>query len=596
MQKLSKELSLIGDISYVLDKNFTIVHSNTVDDLHTELFVGLTAGTNFLQALGLSAQKEQIELELKNIGKVCEQVVFSGNGVLVEIVALSKSDSYKFFAYLKIIKSSVSDEKLHFTSEMIDGFFWQSTSPIKEADVIYSPGITAITGYYPVEIDKLTGKYLSIIFYEDSSYVLKQTSEFLQDSSSRSFELVYRIIRKDGSIRWVKENIRAADNLHGKTPLFVGIVADITKVKEHEIKALESEAKLIEVNQAKDRFINILSHDLRAPFTSILGFAEILLNEANLPAKEKTEYLNYIYEASQNQLQFISYLLDWSRLRTGTLKIATRRIQAQALIYNCVSILTGNAIRKNIQLNIDALETLYMQADERLITQVILNLLSNALKFSYENSTIDISALKFNDAQVEVVVKDYGAGIAPEDQPKIFSIEKNYSKDGTKGEKGSGFGLALVKEIITNHGGEVWFYSEVDKGSEFHFTIPLPSNTILLIEYDADAATYHTAIVKDIFPEFNILVAENGYEALSSIATQMPNLIITNHEMPLMNGIQFIEALKKDEAESKIPLLIFSEDTSAEIESQYYRLGAAAVINTTADKSEFVAALKKILR
>ena len=237
-----------------------------------------------------------------------------------------------------------------------------------------------------------------------------------------------------------------------------------------------------------------------------------------------------------------------------------------------------------------------MQADERLITQVILNLLSNALKFSYENSTIDISALKFNDAQVEVVVKDYGAGIAPEDQPKIFSIEKNYSKDGTKGEKGSGFGLALVKEIITKHGGEVWFYSEVDKGSEFHFTIPLPSNTILLIEYDADAATYHTAIVKDIFPEFNILVAENGYEALSSIATQMPNLIITNHEMPLMNGIQFIEALKKDEAESKIPLLIFSEDTSAEIESQYYRLGAAAVINTTADKSEFVAALKKILR
>lgn len=596
MQKLSKELSLIGDISYVLDKNFTIVTCNTVDDLHTELFVGLTPGTNFLQALELSSKKEQIELELKNIGKASEQILFSGNDVLVEIISLSKSDSSKFFAYLNIVKSNGSVDKPHFTSEMLDGFFWQSTSPIKEADVMYSPGITALTGYYPVEIEKLTGKFLSIIFYEDSSYVLRQTSEFLQDSSARAFELIYRIIRKDGSIRWVKENIRAADNVDSKKPLYVGIVADITKVKEQEIKALESEAKLIEVNQAKDRFINILSHDLRAPFTSILGFAEILLNEANLPAKEKTEYLNYIYEASQNQLQFISYLLDWSRLRTGTLKIAARRIQAQALIYNCVSILTGNAIRKNIQLNIDAPDTLYIQADERLITQVILNLLSNALKFSFENSVIDISALKFNDAQAEIVVKDYGAGIAPEDQPKIFSIEKNYSKDGTKGEKGSGFGLALVKEIITKHGGEVWFYSDVDKGSEFHFTIPLPSNTILLIEHDSDAATYHSAIIKDEFPEFNIVVAENGYEALSSMASQMPNLIITNHEMPLMSGLQLIESLKKDEAESKIPLLVFAEDPSAEIESQYYRLGTAAVINTTADKSEFVAALKKILR
>jgi two-component system, sensor histidine kinase and response regulator len=596
MHKLSKELSLVGDISYVLDKNFTIVNCNTVDDLHTELFVGLTSGTNFLQALGLSSKKEQIELELKNIGKVSEQILFSGNDVLVEIISLSKSDSSKFFAYLNVVKSNSSVEKLHITSEMLDGFFWQSPSPIKEADVIYSPGITALTGYYPVEIEKLTGKYLSIIFYEDSSFVLRQTSEFLQDPSARAFELVYRIIRKDGSIRWVKENIRAADNIDSKTPLYVGIVANITKVKETEIKALESEAKLVEVNQAKDRFINILSHDLRAPFTSILGFAEILLNEANLPAKEKTEYLNYIYEASQNQLQFISYLLDWSRLRTGTLKIAARRIQAQALIYNCVSILTGNAIRKNIQINIDAPETLYIQADERLITQVILNLLSNALKFSFESSTIDISALKFNDAQAEIVVKDHGAGIAPEDQSKIFSIEKNYSKDGTKGEKGSGFGLALVKEIITKHGGEVWFYSDVDKGSEFHFTIPLPSNTILLIEHDHDAATYHSAIIKDGFPEFNILVAENGYEALSTIASQMPNLIITNHEMPLMSGIQFIESLKKDEAESKIPLIVFAEEPSAEMESQYYRLGTAAVISTTADKSEFVAALRKVLR
>ena len=600
MYKIPKELSFIGDTSYALDSEFRITSSKVVRGTTSGIFTGFIAGSDILAILDIKQKQSEIEKRLKEENRWNGQISFEGNNLFLQIIPLARPTVEKYYASISFVlpeeKAGTKKDTLLHSSELLDGFFWQSKTAIKDSETYYSPGAALITGYYSSEINNLPGKYLSIIFYDDTAYVMKQFSDFSLNPSADSLELIYRIIRKDGELRWVKENISGTNNPGHEQLVYIGIVSDITKLKEYEAKLLESEARLLEINQAKDRFINILSHDLRAPFTSILGFAEILINEVHLPTAEKNEYLNYIYEASQNQLQFISYLLDWSRLRTGTLKIETQRIQLQALVYNCVSILTGNAIRKNIQINVDVNEKLYMQADERLITQVILNLLSNAIKFSFENGVIEISAVKFNEEQVELVVKDYGAGIATEDQPKIFSIEKNYSKEGTKGEKGSGFGLALVKEIINKHGGEAWFYSELEKGSEFHFTVPLPSNTILIVQNDEDEMNLITSIINDVFPEFLIITSENGYEAISMVASQTPNLIITNHQMPLMNGIQFIEALKRSDSDLKIPLIILTEYSSPETEALYYKLGVKTVINKNADSTELTASLKKILQ
>lgn len=479
----------------------------------------------------------------------------------------------------------------HIDAALITGEYADSLLQLQ-----YSDGIRKLTGYSPAEITNLPGSILNIIYPEDSALVMR-THKNIFSGGEKSVDsvLTYRVITKSGDIRWLRESLFAEFDAKSNKYLVQGILIDISSEKNNEDSMDETIKKLKEQISSKDRFINILSHDLRAPFTSILGFSEILLNEPALPTKEKTEYLTYIYDASQNQLQFISYLLDWSRLRTGSLKIEPQRLNAAAVVYNCVSSLTGNAIRKNIEIKVDIKNNIYIEADERLITQVILNLLSNAVKFSYEESVIEINASRFNDDQIEFVVKDSGMGMTAEEQQKIFNLEKNFSREGTKGEKGSGFGLAFIKEIVINHGGDIWFYSEEGNGTEFHFTVPIPSNTILLVAQNGNSEfNIEPELIKH-FPEFTLFHAENGYDAISIISEKHPNLVISSHNMPLMTGVQLIEAIKKGDSALKSPFIILMDKPEQDIASKYTKLGVHTVLQKPFETDQLLRAVRSVL-
>ncbi|HED06145.1 MAG TPA: hybrid sensor histidine kinase/response regulator, partial [Ignavibacteria bacterium] len=343
-----------------------------------------------------------------------------------------------------------------------------------------------------------------------------------------------------------------------------------------------------EVNASKDKFISILSHDLRAPFTSILGFSEILMNEPNLSKAERHEYLSYINDSAQHQLQLINYLLDWSRLQTGRIKIEPKRLNAQSIIFNCVSSLTGNAIRKNIDIKVNVDESIYVQSDERLLTQVITNLLSNAIKFSRDESSIIIYCNLFNDEFDEFVIKDHGIGISEKNKTRLFKIENMFSTEGTKGEKGTGLGLSLVKEIIEKHGGEIWFYSEPEKGSEFHFTIPRSPNSILLVEDVKGDRLYYEKLIKDNFKNFQVISVSNGFEAINTVFQKLPSLIITDHEMPLMNGSQLVENIRKEDSTLQIPIIVIATNISDKLKMTYRNLGVHQILKKPVDAKLFI--------
>ena len=147
----------------------------------------------------------------------------------------------------------------------------------------------------------------------------------------------FRINRKDSTIAWVTAATIVERNNNGEIVNYFGRILDISLFKSREESIQKDVNKLGRVNSSKDNFISMLSHDLRAPFTSILGFSEILLNDTTLSEKEKVEYLSYINDSSQNQLQLINDLLDWSRLQTGRLKIEPQRTSVQHLVFNSVS-------------------------------------------------------------------------------------------------------------------------------------------------------------------------------------------------------------------------------------------------------------------
>ncbi len=474
-------------------------------------------------------------------------------------------------------------------------FFVASVPFGKNDTVFYSENVLSITGYTPSELNEMPGRMYAIIFEEDLQAVKKFHQDALFDSALNKFRMDYRIIRKDKEIVWLSEDVIAERDDKGNTLALNSFAYDITALKNNEFENKKTLETLTRMNNSKDRFISILSHDLRAPFTSILGFSEILMNEPNLPNAERLEYLTYINDSSQNQLQLINYLLDWSRLQTGRLKIEPHRISVQNLIFNCVSSLTGNAIRKNIEIKVDADDSLFVQADERLLTQAITNLISNAVKFSPENNTIEIAADFFNDELIEFIVKDSGLGISDANKEKLFKVEKMFSTEGTKGEKGTGLGLSLVKEIIEKHGGEIWYYSEVGKGSEFHFTIPGSKNIILIVDEHKEDWSENMQFITQLYPSFKLITACSGYEALKIIIDEMPSLVITSHEMPLMNGPQLVEAIRREDIQYKIPVIVISETNDGKVEEMYDTDEIIDILTKPLDKHVLKEKLKLVL-
>jgi CheY-like chemotaxis protein len=282
-------------------------------------------------------------------------------------------------------------------------------------------------------------------------------------------------------------------------------------------------------------------------------------------------------------------MLDWSRLQTGRLKIESHKLHAQSLVYNCISYLTGVTVRKNITISVNIPDALYIEADERLANQVISNLLSNAVKFSNENDSIEISSNVYNNQFIEFVVKDNGVGISDANKEKLFNIGKLFTTEGTKGEKGSGLGLAVTKQIIEKHGGQIWFYSKEGKGSEFHFTIPAATITMLLVIDDKEELRLLESDIKKYYQNFAVLTAENAFEALGIISAKLPSLIILEHALPLMNGLQFVNMVRKENKNILIPFIVIIDSESETTLKSYQEIG----VRTIKQKAVFTEQLKE---
>lgn len=472
-----------------------------------------------------------------------------------------------------------------------ESFFCSVSEKHDTSRIYYSASIKNICGYSNEELLKINGGLIALVPANDLDNMKRKYLQIMNgENVSRS--LIYPILSKDGKTIWIYESYNLRFDESGKVEYFQTVGKNITQ----EIDKIESLQKEIELAKKsiwqRDRFINIISHDLRSPFTSLLGFSEILINEPGLPAEERSEYLQFIHDASKIQLQFINNLLDWARLQTGKIKIELKRINLKDTVSNCVSLLTHSAISKNIDIRVNIPEELFVSADERLITATFFNLIGNAIKFSSSNKLVEIYADRYKDGFIEIVVKDEGIGISDENQSKIFKLEEKYIAKGTAGEKGSGMGLILAKEIINKHGGEIWFYSKENEGSEFHFTLNEAKNIILVVEDEVEIRKLYNYTFKKILKNFEIIEAGNGYEAMSSIFNQLPSLVITDHDMPLMSGTQLIEAIRKKDKKNLVPIIVISAKLTPEISSIYEKLGVKYILPKPVDMNELTNIVK----
>ena len=286
-----------------------------------------------------------------------------------------------------------------------------------------------------------------------------------------SYSIELRVIKKNGALAWVISSGSLVTDSRGKAKI-VGTLTDITERKLVEEKLREYSEELIKSNSAKDKLFSIISHDLRNPFNSLLGFSDLLANNIeDLTELEIKDSAKTLHKTATNLFNLLANLLEWSRLQTGNFVFEKTDFSLNIILNHVLSIFNDSFKAKNLRLIKETDCELNVFADQNMIESLIRNIISNAIKFTKTGGTIKVG-YRVNNNNTEIYIEDNGVGIPKEDQDKLFKIEKLYSSEGTNNEKGTGFGLLLCKEFAEKNGGTITFESEKDKGSTFIISLP----------------------------------------------------------------------------------------------------------------------------
>lgn len=240
---------------------------------------------------------------------------------------------------------------------------------------------------------------------------------------------------------------------------------DISYLKEIE-KGLES------LNSTKDKFFSIIAHDLKNPFFGLIGFSNLLAEQIDtMDKREILQMVQYIQELSGSTYKMLENLLDWARTQTNAIEFQPKEVILSDLLTEAYDAARGNALLKNItlQLNLNSVGRIF--ADHNMIRTVLRNLVSNAIKFTPVDGHI-LAKVYANGTQVYCSIKDSGIGIAPEKLNNLFSLSSQTGSSGTAGEKGTGLGLIICKEFTIKNGGTIMVNSEPEKGTEFVLSFP----------------------------------------------------------------------------------------------------------------------------
>lgn len=491
-----------------------------------------------------------------------------------------------------------SEEKYRNITENIDDFlFTFERIGLAIRPIFCTSSIQKVTGYTQTEFLTDSKLFLKAIHPSDFASLKPKLINLMKSRIQLSGEFEFRIINKQGNIVWTRAKINLVRSATGRIQKIFGLVSDVTFRKRAEEELKKSTQNLIKLNETKDRFISIISHDLRTPFSSILGFTDLLANDDELTDDERKQYIKYIQESSRSMLALVNSLLDWTRLQTGRIKFEPEKIDVSKVITDSVNALSGSAMQKGIEVTSYVNQSLFLFVDKHLITQVFNNLISNAIKFTNRGGVITISTEAVaNSRFVKFNVKDTGVGIKEDDLAKLFSVDAKFTSEGTAGEKGSGLGLSLVKEIVEKHGGTILVESEYGKGTEFIFTLPIASSNILIVDDNKTDRLLYSKILKNITPEYSVEVASDGKEAIQKILSSPPALVITDHAMPVMNGYEFVVELKKMDIKGKPPVIVLSSDIDRSIINDYTELGIEFVFQKPVNIGSFKLAIEKTLQ
>lgn len=465
----------------------------------------------------------------------------------------------------------------------------------KQGEILrWNPAATETFGY---EENEVLGKKLYEIVIPErfKKPVHQEFGKFLLEHQhqilNRRLEL--NVVRKGGIEIPAEFSITTVT--HDNEIFFHGFFRDISDRKKREQEILMMKEKAEQAVVAKSEFLSVMSHEIRTPLNAVIGFSHLLLD--NNPRADQVEYLSILKFSGENLLNLVNDILDFSKLDSGKAELEGYNFSLKLLTDNLLKSFQPKAEEKSIRLSINYDPRLpeTIKGDSVRIGQVLNNLFSNALKFTDTGAvSLDIRIVEETNSyyKTHFVVSDTGIGIPEEKQQKIFELFTQ--ADGSTGRKygGTGLGLNIAQKIITLMGGELQVRSEPGRGADFFFTVPLMKaehatvreSKVLKPEADpqqlknikvllAEDHKANSFLAKQFLQKWGaeVVIAENGKEALNYLSDQDIDIVLMDLQMPVMDGFECAAIIRT--THPHLPILALTASRSEEIEARVYAAG-----------------------
>lgn len=398
----------------------------------------------------------------------------------------------------------------------------------------------------------------------------------VMDSNQAELGIVEPQLQSDGKEAWLETSKVPLHDAEGAVIGMIGIFQDITPYKEAEAQAQAA-------NEAKSEFLANMSHELRTPLNGILGYSQVLNRSSTLSAKEQ-DGIAIIHQCGVHLLNLINDILDLSKIDARKLELQPVAAHFPSLLQGVVEMCRVKAEQKQLNLLYEPSSRLPdgVEIDEKRLRQVLINLLGNAIKFTDQGSvTLKIDVVNTSDTEATLLfqVIDTGVGIAEADLSKLFDSFEQVG-DQKKRVEGTGLGLAISQRIVQLMDSEIQVTSTLGKGSEFFFTATIPLvedwfhmqaekvDRDRIIGYEGreqqilvvDDRWENRAVLQNLLEPlgFKVIKTQNGQEALDTLQSMQPDLIITDLAMPVMDGFEFLNHIRRHESLKSLIVVVSS--------------------------------------